>query len=359
MNEAAEPMVLRASSTAADPPAQPTERRPQTHAYVILAAAAYLVFWQVAPRIRSDSLGAVLVSTVLSLALIVWFPAEFARVVHSRRALAYHALAAAVINLPLRFGIFGGHVLAPWSYLELIPGLPGLLFIWFAAAIGTSLSRILRSANLIPPVAAVLALVDIWTVMLGGPVQQIMQSSTPAAQAVARAMTVRLPAPTTTAGATPLRLDVGFADFLFIAFFVAAICRFTDPARTFKRALGALILVLCAYSVIVMFSQWALPALVPMSIVMIALHWRRFHYQRSEVFALLYAGLFIAVIAAGFWLFARGDSPRPRQRAEIGILASNSNTDSICGTRSYGLPYGRLRGFGISDYSDCRRGGRV
>ena len=45
----------------------------------LLAACAYLLFWQIAPRIRTDSTGAVLISTVVSLSLIVWFTAQFAR----------------------------------------------------------------------------------------------------------------------------------------------------------------------------------------------------------------------------------------------------------------------------------------
>ena len=46
-----------------------------------------------------------------------------------------------------------------------------------------------------------------------------------------------------------------------------------------------------------------LPALLPMALVMIAVHWRQFHYERSEVFALLYAAGFIALIVGAFMYF--------------------------------------------------------
>src|SRR5438477_524299 len=97
----------------------------------------------------------------------------------------------------------------------------GYLLFWQIAprlpfgCLGVLLSRLLRSANMIPPVAAVLALVDIWTVLLGGPVQKAIESQTPASKAVVSAMTVPLPSAPKT-GAAPF-VVVGFADFLFAA----------------------------------------------------------------------------------------------------------------------------------------------
>ena len=154
---------------------------------------------------------------------------------------------------------------------------------------------------MIPPVAAVLALGDIWTVFLG-PVGKIVRSDNPTASKITEAMTVPLPAPTKT-GASPISptLVIGFADFLFIAFFVAAITRFVPNERAYLRLLGILIILLSAYMLVVYFSGWSLPALLPLAVVMLALHWRYFHYSRSEMFALLYAGVFILLIGAGFW----------------------------------------------------------
>ncbi len=280
-----------------------------------VAGAAYLIFWQVAPRVKSESLGAVLISTVLALALTVWFAASFARAESMRRALLWNLALATVINLPIR--LLGARVPAPWSAAFFIPGLPGLLLIWLAASIGALLSRILRSANMIPPVAAVLALVDVWTVLLGGPVQQLINSNNPAARLISQAMMVQLPAPRPIAsGATPMFGAVGFADYLFIAFFVAAICRFMPATSAYRRTLWSLIGVLCAYMALVFVKELSLPALAPMAVVMIGTNWRRFHYERSEAFALIYAAIFIALIAGGFWLFGRQKKEPGREPGE-------------------------------------------
>jgi drug/metabolite transporter (DMT)-like permease len=65
--------------------------------------------------------------------------------------------------------------------------------------------------------------------------------------------------------------------------------------------LSILIAVLCAYMLLVHYANISLPALLPLAVVMLALHWRHFQYSRSEMFAMLYAGIFILLIGAGFW----------------------------------------------------------
>lgn len=275
-----------------------------------LAALAFLLFWQIAPRVRVDGVAMVLASTVVSLALVIWLTAHLALALRTVRSLVLSVLVSGGLVVPLLTMFALRRPVAPWVYLVFVPGLPHLLTIWFAASIGAALSRLVRAANMIPPVAAVLALVDIWTVLLGGPVQQAMRSQTPAAQAVVRSLTVPLPAPESRGPNAAPMMVVGFADFLFIAFFMAALHRFLGGLPAFRRTIWVLIVVLCAYMLVVFFTGWSLPALVPMAIVLIGMHWSAFHYERSEAFALLYAGFFIVAIAAGFWLFA-GSRPEP------------------------------------------------
>lgn len=308
MSEAAPPAASRPESSSARSTPAPPERSAGLGS--VLLAVAYLGFWQIAPRLRTDSLPAILLSTVVSLALILWFTAEFARAIRAPRQLAWNALLAAAVIIPLRLLLLARHPSALWLHAHL-PGLLDLLLVWLAASLGALLSFVLRAANMIPPIAVVLALVDIWTVLLGGPVQQMMQSGHPTAKAVVQGMTVQLPTPTVGAAPIPPPAVVGFADFLFIAFFVAAICRFVSAPRIYVRMLVTVIVVLCAYMLIVLLNpyDWALPALLPLALVMIALHWRHFHYSRSETFALLYAALFLAAIAAGFWFFGRQKEP--------------------------------------------------
>src|SRR6266699_1165057 len=113
MSEAASPAV-------SDPDSYGTpnfNQAPDRPAYfsAVAAAAAYLIFWQIAPRIHTDSVGAILISTVLSLALVVWFPAEFARSVRNPKTLAISAFIAAIAVLPMRFAVLGQHPPVPWS----------------------------------------------------------------------------------------------------------------------------------------------------------------------------------------------------------------------------------------------------
>jgi hypothetical protein len=296
-----------------DPPAQRPDKMPNASAFpstssektgwrsLVWGAIGYLIFWQVAPRFKIDGLYVVIVSSLIALALVIWLTARFAHVLHTPRAAIMATLVLAAIAIPLRVLLATRYPPAHLLNL-LLPGLVDLLFIWFAASIGVLLSLMVRGANMIPPIAAVLALVDIWTVLLGGPVKQVMESQAPAAQKVTQAMTVPLPAPTT--GAAPFAV-VGFADFLFIAFFIASICRYVITPDPYPKTVITLILVLTLYMLVVLVTGLSLPALLPMAVVMIALHWRHFHYARSEAFALLYAGLFIAVIAVGFWFISR------------------------------------------------------
>src|SRR5207244_2528136 len=81
--------------------------------------------------------------------------------------------------------------------------------------------------------------------------------------------------------------------------------RFVPTRAAYLRTLYGLVGILCVYMLIVLFKDMNLPALLPMAVLVIAIHWRHFHYERSELFALLYAALFIALIALGFWYVAR------------------------------------------------------
>ncbi len=269
----------------------------------------YLIFYFVVPRIRYNATGAVLLSTVLSLGLVIWLTAQCARSFQNQRMLTICTVISIIAVIPFRLMLAGiVRPMPPWTWMIYVPGLPDMLFIWFAAALGTLLSFILRGVNMIPPVATVMALVDMWTVLAGGPVQQIMQSDNPVAKAVTNTMTVRM-AVTQARGADPMGGAVGFADFLFIAFFIAAITRFIPVPRVYSKTVLALIGILCIYMLVVLATGIGLPALVPMSIAMIAIHWRYFHYERSELFALLYSGLFITLILGAFWLARRRLDP--------------------------------------------------
>jgi hypothetical protein len=296
-------------------PMRDAARRPAFILSPFLVALIYLAYWQIVPRVPASSIGAIAFSTVLSLALGIWLPAQLGYKLRESPKLAAANLAAAtLVALPIiGMALLRGRIVFPWSLVVAIPGLPFAVIIWLAGSAGALLSFLVRGANMIPPIAAVLALVDIWTVLLGGPVQRIMESDNPAARTATRVMTVPLAAPSPPRGAAPMQTSGGFADFLFVAFFTAAIGRFSSGRRTYWRTVYGLVAVLSLYMLVVLFTGVNLPALVPMAVAMIALHWRQFHYERSELYALLYAALFIALIAAGFWYLGRQRDAAPSE----------------------------------------------
>ncbi|NUQ70141.1 MAG: hypothetical protein HUU17_04900 [Chthonomonadales bacterium] len=282
-------------------PNQPdSSNRPVRSAIPSVALIAYMVFWQIAPRIREERLWLVLLSTVLSLALSVWVAAAVAARLQRVQSALILTLGCAALVIPLRIMFAAGRLVTPWVWMIRVPGLNELVFMLFGVGAGVLLSRIVRSLNMIPPIAVVLALVDIWTVLLGGPVQRVLSNPTPAAEKLAEAMTVRLPS--STAGAAPMAV-AGFADFLFIAFFVSSLCRYIGMNDGYNRTLLPLMLTLCAYMLVVMVTGWALPALAPMAVVVLAVHRSAFHYSKEERNALGYAaGLILILIVLGFAL---------------------------------------------------------
>jgi hypothetical protein len=270
---------------------------------------AYLALYFISQRIPFGQV-AILIATLLSLGLVLLFTVASARALRNRRDLALTSLVSAALSLPsvlirILFARFpawtGWRTVGPGlvqyeRILAHIPGLHGLMLILFATCLGVWLSQLLREMKILLPIALVLACVDLYVVFGGGLVAQAHTGKAPAAQAAMKSLTVPLTSHPKS-GAAPIQLAVGFADFLFIALFFACFARFGVPSgRTFK-ALCALLLV---YMGIVYVTGLDLPALVPIAIVVVGMNLRQFRYERSEAFALLYAGLIVAAIMGGF-----------------------------------------------------------
>lgn len=280
----------------------PADAAPDSRSWTAPASVglAYFVFYQIAFRLP-DGIFLILLSTVVSLGLAIWFTALAARTLRTAPTAALNLVAAFAIVIPIRLLSALHHPAAFWIQL-VFGGLPDLALMWMAVAAGVLLSHLVRTTNMIPPIAGALALVDVWTVLLGGPVNRMMHSSSAAARTVTRVMTVQLAGNPT--GATPIPI-VGFADFLFIAFFVAAICRLAPRPGVYERSVRALAAVLVPYMVLVFVKQWELPALVPIALAMVGVHWREFRYTRAEGFALFYAGILVVGIIAAFTVLHR------------------------------------------------------
>jgi hypothetical protein len=166
------------------------------------------------------------------------------------------------------------------------PALDGVVqiarFGW-PAAIGFLITGLIKDKNLLLPIAIVLATVDILAVFApSGTVQQGLES--PTIRPIFDAMAYQVPEAGT---ARPLA-QMGPADPLFIAMFLYAVRKFK---MRFKQTLLWLIPALAAYLWIVLaygdrslwgFSLGALPALVPIGLVVALVNMRDFKLSKQE-----------------------------------------------------------------------------
>ncbi len=257
----------------------------------------------------------VLLVTLGTLFLTLLLTVTLARVLALSRHLPQHTAAAALLFLPgallpILLAQFHSQFLrstallfGPWLRLEFgVPGLPGTLLIYAAACLGVWLSRLMREMKILLPVAVVLACMDMFVVFGGGLVTKAVQ--TPQKAKVARTamhtLSAALPALKPAPGSAPIQLSVGFADYLFISLFFACFARFNLPERNIWITFAVLSLTLVCYLALVYLLSIDLPALVPIAVVVIGANMRFFRYQRSEWFALLYAGIIVACLLG--WL---------------------------------------------------------
>jgi hypothetical protein len=289
--------------------ARPVRDRRRDALLAVGSGVAYMALFFITPRIPFGQ-SAVVAATLLSLGLTLLFTVASARALDRRPALALASLASGALALPYvlipilatRFPDWGGWPAVGGAFIRYsramahLPGLHGLMLILLAVCLGVCLSRLLREMKILLPIALVLACVDLYVVFGGGLVTQANTGKAPVAQAAMKALTVQLPTQHPVKGAAPIQLSVGFADFLFIALFFACLSRFGIPsAQTF----GVLCAVLVCYLTVVYVKGIDLPALVPIAAVVVGMNLRQFRYERSEAFALLYAGLIVAAVLDG------------------------------------------------------------
>lgn len=248
-----------------------------------------LALYRVSASVSGDGIALIALFTLADMFLILLFAVCFARILNSWRSLiaglAVTGVSVALLALP-----------ALYSLRKALPGLGELAMVALAVCGGVLVSRLFREMKMLLPAAVMLALVDLYVVFGGGLVAQATSGRSQAARDAMKALTVNLPTPQAREGASPIQLAVGFADYLFIAVFFACFHRFGIPARkTFCVLTGLLVL----YMFAVALTEAALPALVPMAVVVIAMNWRHFRYDAEEKKALLAAGAIVAVLFVG------------------------------------------------------------
>ena len=165
---------------------------------------------------------------------------------------------------------------------------------------GVSLARMIRTPNMLGPIGGIIAVIDIWGVLFGGPVSKIMASEA-AKPVTEKAMTsgpqIGAIGATNPAFSIPLP-QIGVGDFLFLALLLGIIVihrmNWRTPAwTTWLLVSGALL------SITFLPFFPALPGLLFIGAGAVLPNLKYFTYTRDEKFALLWAGVLVLVMTVG------------------------------------------------------------
>jgi len=168
-----------------------------------------------------------------------------------------------------------------------------------ATFFGLLVARLIRHANMIGPIGVMVALIDIWGVLFGGIVSQLLankHTQNVASHAMAKG-------PTLGAASAKFSLElpaVGIGDYLFLALFLGVLVRFRMNWRA--SAVWMWAGVSLALLAIVLIPQVPpLPGLLFLGAGAVLPNLRYFVFTRDERFALLYAGVFVLILTVGLY----------------------------------------------------------
>jgi hypothetical protein len=162
---------------------------------------------------------------------------------------------------------------------------------------GALVARLIKTPNMIGPVCAIIIMIDIWGVLFGGIVHQLMTNK--ATQHIASSAMASLPR-MASAAARPQQwaIDppaVGVGDFLFLGLLFAAL---HNLGMNWRGAVLWITPLIILALLAVTFSVPALPGLLFIGVGVAIPNWKYFQYTRDEKFALLWAGLFVLLLTA-------------------------------------------------------------
>ena len=189
-----------------------------------------------------------------------------------------------------------------------------------AICAGNLASRLIQTPNMLGPVCAVIALVDVWGVLFGGIVSQLMEK---APEVAAKAMTSgpKIGAAVSSRYMIPLP-DVGVGDYLFIGLLFGALLWLSLNWR--DAIVWVVPLISLALLAIVFLPQVpALPGLFFIALGVIIPNTRTFHYTRDEKFALIYAAIFVGILTVALYFVLTSqlpDKPTKPRSAEYSAL---------------------------------------
>ena len=201
----------------------------------------------------------------------------------------------ALLSAAVFVGILFSKLHAPMMAILGLASIQQLSLMLFAAALGYTISFIVREPNILLPIAIFAAFVDYWSVTWG-PLSQILEKK----PAIVAAVSVHMPTPVPGVPGTM----IGMGDFVFLALFFGVLYRFSMNVKgTFWLGYG----LLTASMLVVMGLGGALPALIPMGLAVVAANAKLFKLKREELLAIVYVGalLLVVLIASGIFLFER------------------------------------------------------
>ncbi len=176
-----------------------------------------------------------------------------------------------------------------------------------AVLFGRLVSRLVQHPNMVLPVTVVAGLVDIWGVNLGGPVSQMAAH----APKLFDKLTAKIPHFSAgVAGAPKFISVIGVGDYAFLAIFFACLFKFGMNARGSAWLAGVLV---CVGMLMVTLSKFALalPGLPFMAIGIVLPNWKYFQFTREEKFAMLWAGVALAVLLGVIYFAMHAMVPAP------------------------------------------------
>ncbi len=241
-------------------------------------------------------------AVVVGVTLVVWLAFEAGRVFEARWA-GILGLIAAGARVGLAFLPLPKSLAAQVAFGTIAD----TLILAAALLLGSSISGLIRHANLLPPVAIVLTVVDIWTVWLGGfvaRIQQKAQEGVVIAQRVIEAATVKMPTIATAQYARVGIPVIGIGDLFFAAFLFALLWKFGLNARSafFLSVVFVIFGLMLAQLPFVPFGVPGLPFIV---LAILLPNLKSFRYTPEEKKALLIGAIFLFGLLALFSLMVR------------------------------------------------------
>lgn len=194
-----------------------------------------------------------------------------------------------------------------------------LMLMVAAVHLGLLLAPLVKTPNMMAPVAGIIALLDVWGVLWNGVTAQMMQNAPAIA---AKAMTHTPSIGGAVAAPGQFRVSppaIGAGDFMFLGLLFAALCRLDmnwRPAAVWVALFMTLALLAVARGID------ALPGLLFIGAGVALPNFAYFRYTREENFALLYAGLVALAITGLLVVAAHSVLPGPPPTKTEKISAS-------------------------------------